>query len=195
MFLHFSSAEICTKSFSRAGAARRTTGAIVIEDPETRAALSKLLYEVYEKLERGVNNPIARFFIGKKIGKKTLSTLLDFVMPKMRWYIRWHREGTSDEILRDCPVLMLFHCPVNEPMGADNCNIAAFHAILMAETQGIGTCLNHLIPPACNKSSEIRKLLELPDDREIQASITMGYPRYQFKRVPPRRLAEVRYLR
>ncbi len=111
----------------------------------------------------------------------------------MHWYIRWYRGGKSDEILRDCPALMLFHSPVNEPMGAENCLIAAFHSIMMAQVMGIGTCFNDLIPSACNRSPDIRKLLDLPEHREVYAGITMGYPKYKFKRVPPRRLAEVRY--
>ena len=40
----------------------------------------------------------------------------------------------------------------------------------------------------------IRKLLDLPDDREVYAGVTMGYPKYKFKRLAPRNLAEVRYL-
>ena len=48
---------------------------------------------------------------------------------------------------------------------------------------------------ACNRDPEIRKLLGFPDDHEVYASITIGYAKYQFKRIPPRELAEVRYLK
>jgi ferredoxin len=33
-----------------------------------------------------------------------------------------------------------------------------------------------------------------PDDWEVYASITMGYPKYKFRRIAPRKLAEARYL-
>jgi hypothetical protein len=89
---------------------------------------------------------------------------------------------------------MLFHSPINEPVGAGNCLVAALHAILMAQVMGIGTCFNDLIPPVCNRVPAIRELLGLPADHEVYAGITMGYPRYKFKRVAPRKLAEVRYL-
>jgi nitroreductase/NAD-dependent dihydropyrimidine dehydrogenase PreA subunit len=179
---------------SPTGTGRMTTGVIVIDSRETLATFSELAYELYEGLEKNLKNPIARFFIKQREGKKILRTLLDFVMPGMHWYIRWYREGKSNEILRDCPALMLFHCPIYEPMGEGNCLIAAFHAIMMAQIMKIGTCFNDLIPPACNRVPEIRKLLDLPDDREVYASITMGYSKYQFKRTVPRKLAEVRYL-
>jgi nitroreductase/NAD-dependent dihydropyrimidine dehydrogenase PreA subunit len=179
---------------SPTGTGRMTTGVIVIDSRETLATFSELAYELYEGLEKNLKNPIARFFIKQREGKKILRTLLDFVMPGMHWYIRWYREGKSNEILRDCPALMLFHSPIYEPMGEGNCLIAAFHAIMMAQIMKIGTCFNDLIPPACNRVPEIRKLLDLPDDREVYASITMGYSKYQFKRIVPRKLAEVRYL-
>ena len=181
-------------NISPTGTGRRTTGVIVIDNPKTLATFSELAYEMYEGLEKNLNNPIARFFIKKQEGKKTLRTLVDFVMPGMHWYIRWYREGKSNEILRDCPALMLFHSPIYETVGKENCIIAAFHAIMMAQIVKIGTCFNDLIPPACNRVPEIRKLLGLPDNREVYASITMGYSKYQFKRTVPRKLAEVRYL-
>ena len=176
------------------GTARRTTGVIVIDNPEKLEILSKHFFSLYEKLDAGLKHPIARFFIKRRVGNRLLGTLEDFVMPGMRWYIRWYREGKSNEILRDCPALMLFHSPKSEPMGAENCLIAAFHAILMAQVLGIGTCLNDLIPPVCNRSSEIRSLLQLKEHREIYASITLGFPKYDFKRTIPRKLAEVSYL-
>ena len=177
------------------GTGRSTTGVIVIDNPKTLAAFSKLVYELYEGLEKNLKNPIARFFIRRQVGAKKVKMLQDFVMPGMHCYIRWYREGKSNEVLRDCPALMLFHSPVYEPVGAENCLIATFHAIMMAQVIGIGTCFNDLIPPACNRVPEIRKLLGLPDDREVYAGITMGYSKYQFKRIPPRKLAEVRYLK
>jgi nitroreductase/NAD-dependent dihydropyrimidine dehydrogenase PreA subunit len=180
---------------SPTGTGRSTTGVIVLDNPKTLATFSELVYELYEGLEKNLKNPIARFFIKRQTGKKMIRTLQDFVMPGMHWYIRWYRERKSNEILRDCPALMLFHNPIYEPMGAENCLIAAFHAIMMAQVMRIGTCFNDLIPPACNRILEIRKLLGLPDDREVYASITMGYSKYQFKRIPPRKLAEVRYLK
>ncbi|MBE9511079.1 MAG: nitroreductase family protein [Bacteroidetes bacterium] len=180
---------------SPTGTGQRTTGIIIIDNPKTLASFSEHAYQVYEMLEKLLNNPIGKLIIKRKKGKKTFRMLQDFVMPGMHWYTRWYKEGKSNEILRDCPALILFHSPIYEPQGEYNCAITAFHAIMMAQVLGIGTCFNDLIPPACNKSPKIREQLNLPADREVYASITMGYSKYQFKRIPPRELAEVRYLK
>ena len=179
---------------SPTGTGKRTTGVIVIDNPRILSKLSELSYEMYENLGKNLRNPIARFFIKQREGMKTLKTLVDFVMPGMHWYIRWFREGAGNEILRDCPALMLFHSPLYEPVGKENCIIAAFHAIMMAQVMKIGTCFNDLIPPACNRIPEIKHLIGLSSDREVNACITMGYAQYKFRRIVPRRLAEVRYL-
>ncbi|MFC1580223.1 nitroreductase family protein [Thermodesulfobacteriota bacterium] len=176
------------------GTSRRSTGVIIVDKPDILKTLSNHIHTLYESLDKALGNPIARFFVKRRAGRKMLGTLEDFVMPGMRWYIRWYRENRGDEILRDCPALMLFHSPAREPMGDANCIIAAFHAIFMAEVLGIGTCFNDLIPPACNRVPEIRELLGLPEEREVYASLTLGYPKYKFKQVIPRRLAEARYL-
>jgi ferredoxin len=179
---------------SPTGTGSMTTGIIVIDNPEILTRLSELIFKSYEGLTKILKNPIARFFLKQKIGDKRLKTLLDFVMPGMHWYIRWYREGVSNEILRDCHALLLFHSPIFEPMGSENCLVTAYHVIMMAQVMKIGTCLNDLIPPVCNRVAEIRRLLYLSDDREVHASITMGYSKYEFKRVVPRKLASVRYL-
>jgi nitroreductase len=176
------------------GTSHSSTGVIVIDQAKTLAQFSELVYQLYEKLEAGLRNPIARTFIKRSVRAKEYHTLQEFLMPGMHWYIRWYREGKSNEILRDCPALLLFHSPVDEPVGAENCVIAAFHAILMAETLGVGTCFNDILPSACNRSVEIRQMLALPEGREVYASVTMGYPKYRFRKAPPRKLAEVRYL-
>jgi nitroreductase len=176
------------------GTSSRSTAVIVIDTPEILNSLSKRFFALYMSLEKGLKNPIARYIIKRRVGKETLSTLLNFVMPGMQWYIKWYNSGQSNEILRDCPALILFYSPVLEPMASENCLIAAFHTILMAEVLGVGTCFYDLIPPACNRDAEVKKILCLPDNCEVYASITAGYPRYKFQRSIPRRLAEVRYL-
>lgn len=180
--------------YSPTGTGRRVTGVIIIESSQILEKLSALVYEVYEDLGKGLRNPIAKQIIKRRIGTKLFATLTNFVMPGMRWYIKWYKEGKSNEIFRDCPVLILFHNPISEPMASENCLIAAFNAHLGSQTFGIGSCMNDLIPPACNRSFKARELLKLHKDREIYASLTLGYPKHKFKRSIPREFVEVQYL-
>ncbi|MBU3917959.1 nitroreductase family protein, partial [bacterium] len=180
--------------FAPTGTAQSSNGIIVVESPETLKELSELYYDLYKSLDKMLNNPVGRFLIKHRAGTRMMNTLKDFVIPGMRWYIKWYQEGKSNEILRDCPVLMLFHSHVDVPMADKNSLIAAFHSIFMAEILGIGTCFNDLIPIACNYIPKVKDILALPKDHEVYASLTMGYPKYKFKRAIPRQLADVRYI-
>jgi len=176
------------------GSGSQSTGVLVIDKPESLDVLSKIIHESYQDLAKALKNPIARFMIRRRIGNRLFNTLQNFVMPGMHWYLKWKKEGLGDEILRDCKALILFHSPILEPMGEANCAISAFHGIFMAEILGVGTCFNDLIPSVCNRSQEIRQFLGLSEDREIYTSLTVGFPKYKYRKIIPKRLAEVRYL-
>jgi ferredoxin len=184
--------DACRRAPTGTGSA--STGVLVIDEPASLEALSAMLHELYQDLYKNMKNPIARFMIKKRIGYKLFHTLQDFVMPGMRWYLKWKEEGMGDEILRDCKALILFHSPRLEPMGEANCAISAFHGIFMAEILGVGTCFNDLVPPACNRSKKIREFLSLAKDREFYSSLTLGFSKYKYPKVVPKSLAEIRYL-
>jgi ferredoxin len=176
------------------GTGSASTGVLVIDKQDSLDTLSEMLHELYQDLDKNLKNPVARFMIKRKVGFRLFRTLQDFVMPGMRWYLKWKQEGMGDEILRDCRALILFHSPILEPMGEANCTISAFHGIFMAEVLGVGTCFNDLVPPACNRSKKIREFLNLGEDREFYSSLTLGLPKYKFRKAVPKQLAEFRYL-
>ena len=169
-------------------------GVIVIDDKAKLRELGRLTYALYEKLRGGLRNPIARHFIRRKAGARKIDQVQGFVMPAFEWYARWYHEGKGDEMQRDAPVIMLFHAPITAPTGDEFCLIAALHAVLMAETVGVGTLVNGLIPPACNNSPAARALLGLAPEREVYACLCLGYSKYVYRKAIRRRLAEVRYL-
>ena len=176
------------------GTGSMTTGVIILDGEDRLRELMQLVYADYAALDAALGRSIPRFVVRRKAGKRMFHALESFAMPGVRWYARWYAEGKGDEIRRDCPALMLFTGPADEPMVEANCALAAFHSILVAETLGVGTCFNDLIPPMCNRSAKIRGLLSLPEDREVHASLTLGYAKYPFRRIVPRHLAEVRYV-
>jgi nitroreductase len=72
--------------------------------------------------------------------------------------------------------------------------MAAWQAVLMAESLGLGSCVNGLIPPACNKVPELRSLLGLPEGNEVHACLTLGWPKVKYRKTIRRHLAEARYV-
>jgi nitroreductase len=176
------------------GTGSLSTGVIIIDQPEKLKNLTARAYKMFGMLDKVVKNPIAKQFIRIKEGAAKLEMLNNFVMPGVRWYQKWYSEGKGDELRRDCPAMLVFYGPKNEPAVVENCTIAAMHAVFMAEILGIGSCFNSLLPPVINLDSEIKKLLKLDKNQEVHVCVTLGYPKIPFRRVIPRRLAQVRYL-
>ena len=176
------------------GTGRAATSLVVLGDRGRIDEMMKIVFAQYGALQKALRNPIARFVIKRRIGRTQMATLRDFVMPGIRWYLRWHEQGKGDEISRDCPAMLLFHGPKTEPKINDSCTIAAFHSLLMAETLGLGACFNHLIPPIINRSPELRTMLGIPAENEAYTAVTLGYRKYKWARTVQHRLAEVRYL-
>ena len=50
------------------------------------------------------------------------------------------------------------------------------------------------IPPIINRSSVLRQMLSIPEPNEAYTAVTLGLPKYKWRRSVPHRLAEVRYL-
>jgi nitroreductase/NAD-dependent dihydropyrimidine dehydrogenase PreA subunit len=169
-------------------------GVIVIDDPRKLEELSRRMFAFYAMVEGFLKNPVKRWFMARSAGKDKVDTLRHHAMPGIRWYARWYEEGRSEEITRNAPVVMLFHTPQEEPSGGESCVIASWQAVLVAETLGLGTCFNGLIPPPCNKVDEIHAMLGLPEGNTVHASLTMGWPKYAPASTIRRKLAEARYL-
>jgi len=173
---------------------RTTRGVLIVDDPSKLKEMMEFEYRTYEFLMAALKNPIARLLIKKKVGARLLHTLTDFLAPALKWYIKWHREGGGDELRRDAPVVMLFHGAVLEPSIDETCMISVTYAVMMAEVLGVGTLVNGILPSACNQNKALKKFLGLPEDHEVFISLSMGYPKYEFKRLIPRFGGTVRFL-
>ncbi len=169
-------------------------GVSVITGGDKMRSLSEIGYSMYGDLAKKLKNPLIRFIMKRKVGSRKVHLLGNFVLPAMPWYTKWYKEENKDELRRDCPAVMLFHCDTLEPAGDEACMLAAFHAVLAAETLGVGSCINGLLPPIINKTKEVRQTISLPDNHEVYAALTLGYPKYKFKKTIPRKLGRVNFV-
>ena len=105
------------------------------------------------------------------------------------------REEGTDLLLYHAPALILIHVKWGATTSADvDSGLAAMHMILMAETMGLGTCLNGFLVAALKRSEELRKVLKVPDDRQVHVAFTIGYPDVEFLRVVARNQAKVKWI-
>lgn len=104
-------------------------------------------------------------------------------------------EEGIDQLFYHAPALILIHIKQGATTSPDvDTGLSAMHMILMAETLGLGTCLNGFLVSALKLSDELRKVLEIPDDHQVHATFTVGYPDVEFLRVVARNPAKVEWL-
>ena len=106
---------------------------------------------------------------------------------------KWEEGG--DPIFYRAPALILIQTKRGATTSADvDAGLSAMHMVLMAETMGLGTCVNGFLVAALKRSEELRKLLEIPDDHQVHATFTVGYPDVEFLRTVARNPVHVKWL-
>jgi nitroreductase/ferredoxin len=104
-------------------------------------------------------------------------------------------EERVDLIFYHAPTLVLIHMKRGITGTADvDSGLSAMHMILMAETMGLGTCLNGFLVNALKNSEELREVLKIPSGHQVHVAFTIGYPDVQFLRVVARNPAKVKWI-
>jgi len=104
------------------------------------------------------------------------------------------RSGKEDTIMRRAPALILLHADRNSENYMPDIYIALTYGFLAAHALGLGASAMDLIPPAVEKSQELRAFFKIPEGHEVVASMIVGYPKYQYKRGIRRGMKSVTWL-
>ena len=106
---------------------------------------------------------------------------------------KWE-EGT-DLLFYHAPALILISTQLGATTSADvNAGLSAMQMVLMAETMGLGTCLNGFLVTAVKRSGELRKVLKIPEDHQVHITFAIGYPDVEFLRLVARNPVNVKWM-
>jgi nitroreductase len=167
------------------------TEIVVVQDTAVIRKALPYMIEVYDYLVKAMNNPIARFFIRRKVGKAKFNTIENHVVPLMKNRLPELKMGVEDTITRYAPVMIVFHADPNAENYEADIYIALTYGFLAAHALGLGASAMDLIPPAIQNNQELRKLLLIPDNNAVVASMILGYPKYSYPRGIKRELKSV----
>ena len=170
------------------------TEIVVIEDTTLLRKALPLMISLYDKMIHAMGNPIARQIIRRNVGRETFITLQKHVVPLLVNRMPDLKSGKEDTIMRRAPALILFHADRNCENYKTDITIAITFGILAAHSLGLGATIMDLIPPAVEKSKELRKLFKIPDGNDVVASMILGFPKHRFLRGIRRELKSVSWL-
>jgi nitroreductase len=170
------------------------TEVTVIQDRETLKQALPMMIGLYEYLLSAMANPIARLVIKNKVGRDKFITMKNHVVPLLKTRMQDLKSGKEDTIMRRAPALILLHADRNSENYIPDIYIALTFGFLAAHSLGLGASAMDLIPPAVEKSSELRKLFQIPEQNEVVASMIIGYPKFHFTRGIRRELKKVTWI-
>ncbi len=171
----------------------QTESFVVIQDRKRLSELEKMVIEVL--WNKGMK------YLGGEIGRKLAKAKLGEEM--LRQAIPYHRiiknrrqnNQLAGTVFRNAPVVVVIHGLRTNFMAHANCSIAARNMEIMAQSLGLGTCWVGFLSVAAHLAKKkIERALEIPDDHGIYGAIMVGYPKFEFRKIIPRKEREVRWI-
>lgn len=97
----------------------------------------------------------------------------------------------DDPVLRGAPHLALCCAPADSKWGYTNAAIALTHLDLLAASRGIGACWAGVFMRAVDDWPPLAEAVNLPPGQKIFGALFLGYPKFPFSFVPPRKPSAV----
>ncbi len=170
------------------------TEIVVVQDPAVMRKSLPYMIAMYDRLVRAMDQPVARVFIRRQVGRETFHSLESHVVPAMRSRLPELKAGAEDTITRGAPAMILFHADRRAENYETDLHIALTYGFLAAHTVGLGATAIDLIPPTIERSQELRNMLSIPDGNRVVAAMILGFPRVRYRRGIRRELKGVQWI-
>jgi nitroreductase/NAD-dependent dihydropyrimidine dehydrogenase PreA subunit len=163
---------------------------VALRTPEARRAFTEACFERMGRAQRKLANPVWRWFVGTFFDRRVQD-------PKVRRSLERalrRREMGMDPLFFNAPLILFVHGPAVGATPKDDCCYALFHAVLLAEAMGLGSCINGNSEVLIHHFPDLLEPLGIPADRRVYACATFGYPRLEYLRYVYRQPAQARLL-
>ena len=171
----------------------QTENFIVIQDQKLLSGLEKIVIEVM--WDKGIK------YLGPSIGQNLAKTQIGEEMLRQAipyYHIINNRRNNNQlvgMVFRNAPVVIVIHGLRTNFMAHANCSIAVRNMEIMAKTMSLGTCWVGFLSAAAHLSKKkIERYLDIPDDHGIYGAMMVGYPKHEYKKIPPRKERQVRWI-
>lgn len=152
---------------------------VVLDDEQSiTELLHSTLLELRESTEKG--RDASRFLGGLTVDE--VDDLIDLAVHRRRRFFF------------NAPVVLAGYCDAGSLCTREEATYAAYNITLLAERVGLGTCHIGSIQLLLEEFSHLqREVLGIPDGKELQVILTLGYPAWEFRRLVPRRTPDIKW--
>jgi nitroreductase/NAD-dependent dihydropyrimidine dehydrogenase PreA subunit len=95
-------------------------------------------------------------------------------------------EKGHDNVMRGAPAAIIAYSLKDDPTAREACTIALTYLELAALPMGLGTCWAGYAHMAINTDPETRKFTGLSKRTDCFGAMMVGYPKYEYQRIPGR---------
>ncbi len=105
----------------------------------------------------------------------------------------WNRG--KDKVLRGAPHLAVAHAdPASGEHPAEDCTLATAYLDLAAHSYGLGSCWAGFLVQAARHYLPLITALNLPENHQVYTALMLGYPKFQYRRIPSRKEVKVTWI-
>jgi nitroreductase/NAD-dependent dihydropyrimidine dehydrogenase PreA subunit len=170
---------------------------IALDDPDQIKALGAEIAHAFERAAVLLRSPIIRALGPLVLGPARFGQAMHY-RAGLESIVAEHGRG-EDPIFRHAPLVLIGHTPSGNDLGRDDAIYQAYNIMLLAQRMKLGTCQIGYLTAVLELNifglnRGLVKRLSLPASRRAQVALTVGYPRYHFRRVVPRVVPEVRWI-
>jgi nitroreductase/NAD-dependent dihydropyrimidine dehydrogenase PreA subunit len=101
------------------------------------------------------------------------------------------KEAGYDIFLNGAPAVVAAYSDADMPINSVNCTIALAYFDLAANCLGLGCCWLGFFSGAANNFPPVKEMLSLPEGKQVYGAMALGYPKYKYHRIPPRKPADI----
>ncbi|WP_136807712.1 nitroreductase family protein [Desulfosediminicola flagellatus] len=98
-----------------------------------------------------------------------------------------------DRICRDAPHLVFTYSAKEFSVAPADCHTAIAYLELLLPVYGAGSCWAGYVNGASNQWPPLKEYLKLPEDHLVHGAAMIGYPEYEYYRIPPRNQPNIEY--
>ena len=152
---------------------------VVLDDKEK---ILDLLLSVFKELKNDIKTGRDK---SKFFGNMSVEEVTGFIRQK---------DIREKRFFFNAPVILAGYCDKNTVCSKEEATYASYNITLTAERFGLGTCHIGSIQLLLEEFFHLQEeKLGIPEDKELQVLLTLGYPLYSFRRMVPRRKPDIKW--
>ncbi len=166
---------------------------IVIQDKKILSDLEEIVLQTFWDMGlKYMGNTVSRRFVMMMMGPESFKQATQYYDIFMG---RKKDNQLKGVIFRSAPVVII-SCGLKKsmPITLTNCALALRNMEIMALPMGLGTCWSGFLMMAAHRNKKVARLLHIPDTHNIYGAIMVGFPKYKYKKMIPRKERTVRWI-